>query len=179
MARVKLLQPEECPDQAALVDRIRKGRRGTVINVYKTLLHTPDVASVWLDLVNVVRWKVDLDGRLREIVIVRIGYLNRCAYVVNQHVPELTTPEGLSKEECAALADWRAAAFFNERERAALAYADAMTREIDVPDAVFAELRKHFNERQIVELTVLIGTYNMHTRVGQALQIDPEPHHPA
>ena len=54
-----------------------------------------------------------------------------------------------------------------------------MTRDIDVPDAVFAELRKHFNERQIVELTVLIGTYNMHTRVGQALQIDPEPHHPA
>ena len=178
MARVKLIQPEECPDQAVLVDRIRKGRRGTVINVYKTLLHSPDIASVWLDLVNVVRWKVDLEGRLREVVIVRIGYLNRCAYVVNQHVPELTTPEGLSKEECAALADWRATTFFDARERAALAYADAVTREIDVPEAVFAELRKHFNERQIVELTVLIGTYNMHTRVGQALQIDPEPHHP-
>ena len=178
MARVKLLQPEDCPDQPALLDRIRKGRRGNVINVYKMLLHSPDIASVWLDLVNVVRWKVDLEGRLREIVIVRIGYLNRCAYVVNQHVPELTAPEGLTKEECAALADWRASPFFNERERAALAYADAVTREIDVPDAVFADLRKHLNERQIVELTVLIGVYNMHTRVGQALQIDPEPHHP-
>ena len=178
MARVKLIQPEERPDQTALIDRIRKGRRGNVINVYKMLLHSPDIASVWLDLVNVVRWKVDLEGRLREIVIVRIGYLNRCAYVVNQHVPELTAPEGLSKEECAALADWRASAFFSERERAALAYTDAVTREIDVSDAVFAELRKHFTERQIVELTVLIGTYNMHTRVGQALQIDPEPHHP-
>ena len=177
MARVKLIQPEERPDQTALIDRIRKGRRGNVINVYKMLLHSPDIASVWLDLVNVVRWKVDLEGRLREIVIVRVGYLNRCAYVVNQHVPELTAPEGLSKEECAALADWRASAFFSERERAALAYADAVTRDIDVPDAVFADLRKHFNERQIVELTVLIGTYNMHTRVGQALQIDPEPHH--
>lgn len=177
MARVKLIQPEDCPDQAALIERIRKGRRGTVINVYKTLMHTPDVASVWLDLVNVVRWKVDLDGRLREIVIVRIGYLNRCAYVVKQHVPELTAPEGLSKAECDSLADWRATSLFSARERAALAYADAMTRDIDVPDAVFTELRKHFNERQIVELTVLIGTYNMHTRVGQALQIDPEPHH--
>jgi len=177
MARVKLIQPEERPEQAALIDRIRKGRRGTVINVYKTLLHSPDIASVWLDLVNVVRWKVDLEGRLREIVIVRVGYLNRCAYVVKQHVPELTAPEGLSREECDALADWRASPFFSARERAALAYADAVTRDVDVPDAVFAELRKHFNERQIVELTVLIGTYNMHTRVGQALQIDPEPHH--
>lgn len=177
MARVKLLQPDDLPDHSELVERIRKGRRGNVINVYKTLLHTPDVASVWLDLVNVVRWKVDLEGRLREIVIVRVGYLNRCAYVVNQHVPELTAPEGLTQEQCDALVDWRPSPFFDARERAALAYADAMTRDIDVPDDVFAELRKHFNERQIVELTVLIGTYNMHTRVGQALQIDPEPHH--
>lgn len=178
MARVKLLEPEDYPGHPALVDRIRKGRRGNIINVYKLLLHSPDIASVWLDLVNAVRWKVDLDGRLREIVIVRIGYLNRCAYVMNQHVPELTAPEGLTKEQCDALADWRASSSFSERERAALAYADTVTRDVEVPDAVFAELRKHFNERQIVELTVLIGTYNMHTRLCQALEIDPESHHP-
>src|SRR5262245_65733209 len=159
MARVKLLQPEDGPDHPALVERIRKGRRGNVINVYKLLRHTPDIASVWLDLVNVVRWKVDLEGRLREIVIVRVGYLNRCPYVVNQHVPELTAPEGLTREECAALADWRASSFFNDRERAALAYADAVTRDIDVPDTVFAELGKPFSERQIVELKLLIGNY--------------------
>jgi AhpD family alkylhydroperoxidase len=178
MARVKLIEPDERPDQSALIERIRKGRRGTVINVYKTLMHNPDIASVWLDLVNVVRWKVVLDDRLREIVIVRVGYLNRCPYVVNQHVPELTAPAGLTKAECDALADWRAASCFNARERAALAYADTMSRDIDVPGAVFDALREHFDERQIVELTVLIGVYNMHTRVGQALQIDPEPHHP-
>ncbi len=177
MARVPLIEPEQRPDQAELIERIRKGRRGTFINVYKVLLHSPEIAAVWLDLVNTVRWKLDLDGRLREIVIIRIGYLNRCSYVVNQHVPELALPEGLSKEECGALADWRASEFFNARERAALAYVDAVTREIEVPDPVFADLRNHFSDRQIVELTVLIGTYNMHTRVGQALRVDPEPHH--
>ena len=103
MARVTLIDPEERPDQSALIERIRKGRRGTVINVYKTLMHNPDIASVWLDLVNVVRWKVTLDDRLREIVIVRVGYFNRCPYVVNQHVLELTTPAGLTKAECDAL----------------------------------------------------------------------------
>jgi alkylhydroperoxidase family enzyme len=50
-----------------------------------------------------------------------------------------------------------------------------MTREIDVPDSLFADVRQHFNERQTVELTMLIGTYNMFTRVLQALKIDPEP----
>ena len=177
MARVKLIQPEERPDQSALIDKIRKGRRNTFINVYKVLMHAPDIANVWLDLVNVVRWKTELDGRLREIVIIRVGYLNRCTYVVKQHVPGLSVPEGLSKQESDALADWRPSKFFNARERAALAYTDAVTRDIDVPEAVFAELKQHFSDRQVVELTVLIGVYNMHTRVGQALQIDPEPHH--
>ena len=67
---------------------------------------------------------------------------------------------------------------FSERERAALAYTDTMTRDIEVPDAVFAEVKRHFNDRQIVELTVLIGTYNMNARVLQALRLDLEPPRP-
>jgi len=174
MARVSLIEPDQHPELAPIIEKIRSGRRGTVINVYKLLLHTPGIAEIWLDLINAVRWKVDLDGRLREIVIVRIGYLNRCSYVVKQHVPQHTAPEGLTQEECDALADWRASPHFDARERAALALTDASTREVEVPEPVFEALRRHFNERQIVELTVLIGTYNMHTRMCQALKIDPQ-----
>jgi alkylhydroperoxidase family enzyme len=145
-----------------------------VINVYKLLLHTPALAEIWLDLINAVRWKVELDGRLREIVIIRVGYLNRCSYVVKQHVPLHSEPEGLTQAECDALADWRAGNLFSARERAALAFTDASTREVEVPDAVFDELQRHFSERQVVELTVLVGTYNMHTRMCQALRIDPQ-----
>jgi len=174
MARVSLIEPDAHPELAPIIEKIRSGRRGTVINVYKLLLHTPVIAEIWLDLINAVRWKVDLDGRLREIVIVRIGYLNRCSYVVKQHVPLLTAPEGLTQAECDALADWRASPFFDARERAVLAFTDASTREVEVPDAVFESLRSHFSERQTVELTVLVGTYNMHTRMCQALKIDPQ-----
>ena len=74
-----------------------------------------------------------------------------------------------------ALEDWRACGSFDARERAALAYADCMTRDITVPDAVFAEVKRHFDDRRIVELTVLIGTYNMNARVLQALELDLEP----
>ena len=55
-----------------------------------------------------------------------------------------------------------------------LAYADAMTRDIEVPNAVFEPLREYFDDRRIVELTVLIGTYAMHVRVFEALKLDPE-----
>ena len=62
---------------------------------------------------------------------------------------------------------------FSDRERAALAYTDTMTRDITVPDEVFAEVEHHFNAREIVELTVLIGSYNMNARVLQALRARP------
>ncbi len=177
MARVSYIEENDHPELAELIGKVRTGRRGTLINVYKLLLHTPDIAATWLELIGKARFATALDGRLREIAIIRVGYLNRTDYVVKQHVPELSAPEGLSQAECDALADWQKSPLFSARERAGLAYADAMTRDVTVPDAVFDALRPHFTERQIVELTVLIGIYNMHTRVFTALAIDPEAHH--
>jgi alkylhydroperoxidase family enzyme len=95
--------------------------------------------------------------------------------VIDQHVPKLALAEGLTHAECDALADWEASGFFSAAERAALSYADAMTRDINLPDEIFAALEPCFHDREIVELTALIGAYNMHTRVVQALEIDPEP----
>jgi alkylhydroperoxidase family enzyme len=177
MARISYIEEKDHAELAELIGKIRAGRRGALINVYKLLLHAPPLAAIWLDFVSAARFKTELDGRLREIVIIRVAHLNRTTYVFKQHVPELSAREGLSDAECAALADWRNAASFSARERAALAYTDAMTRDVAVPDAVFEALRPHFSEQQIVELSVLVGLYNMHTRVFTALGIDPEPHH--
>jgi 4-carboxymuconolactone decarboxylase len=175
MARISLVEEKDHPELAGMIRRIVAGRRGGLLNVYKLLLHSPPLAETWLEHVNAVRWKTQLDGRLREIVIIRIAILNRVDYVIQQHVPALALADGVSLEECEALRDWQASDFFNEEERAVLAYTDAMTREVAVPDAVFAEVHGHFNERELVELTVLIGTYNMHNRVMLALGIDLEP----
>jgi alkylhydroperoxidase family enzyme len=174
MARVSLIEEDTHPELADLIGKIRGARRGRLINVYKLLLNSPALAETWFAHNNAVRWKTGLDGRLREMAIIRIGYLTRVAYIVRQHVPALAIPEGLTLAECDALKDWEGSNLFNPRERAVLAYADAMTRDIQVPDAVFEGLKPFFGEREIVELTVLIGTYNMHARVMQALEIDPE-----
>ena len=177
MARISYIEEKDHPELADLIGKVRAGRRGTLINVYKLLLHAPPLAACWLEMIGTARFKTELDGRLREIAIIRVAYLNGVEYVVKQHVPELSVTEGLPKVESDALADWQDSPFFSARERAALAYTDAMTRDIAVPDKLFDALRPHFSERQIVELTVLIGIYNMHTRVFMALGIDPEPHH--
>lgn len=175
MARISLIEPDHDPSLSDFAELVRKGRRGTVINVYKALLHNPALAESWFRHINAVRWGTGLDGRLRELLIVRVGHLTGAAYILRQHVPALAEAEGLSPGECDALADWRESGAFSGRERAALALADAMTERITVSDDVFEPLRGHFSERQIVELAVLIATYNMHSRVLQALDVDLEP----
>jgi AhpD family alkylhydroperoxidase len=174
MARISAIDEDDVPELADLVGQIRAKRRGRLINVYRLLLHSPPLAQSWFGFNNAVRWDTAIDGRTRELVIIRVALINGVDYVVNQHVPKLALAEGLTLAECDALKDWRSAQMFTARDRAVLAYTDAMTRDVTVSDAVFDALRPFYDERGLVELTVLIGFYAMHTRVFQALAIDPE-----
>ncbi len=175
MARISYFDAAKHPETLPLVERLRAGRKGSLINVYKLLLHSPPLAETWFDHVSAVRWGTNLSGRLREIIIIRVGKLNDIAYVTKQHVPALAVEAGLSIVECDALADWKASPHFDAAERAALAYADAMVTKTSVDDGTFLVLRKYFDERAVVEISVLIGTYLMHNRVMKALDIDLEP----
>ncbi|MGB0577022.1 MAG: carboxymuconolactone decarboxylase family protein [Alphaproteobacteria bacterium] len=174
MARVSLFEAEGKPELAEFVDKLKAGRRGKLLNIYKMLMNNPPAATGWFDFVNMVRWELGLDGRVRELVIIRIGYFNRVQYVIKQHVPELAEAEGLSLAECAALQDWENSDLFDERDRAILAYTDSMSRDIQVPDEIYNSVAEYFDDKGMVGLTVLIGTYNMHTRIFQALDIDLE-----
>jgi alkylhydroperoxidase family enzyme len=175
MARISLIEEAAHPELAELIARIKAGRRGGLLNVYKLLLHSPALAQTWFDHNGAVRWHTKLSGRLREIIIIRVAHLNGVDYVLAQHVPGLAVAEGLTLAECEALANWRATDLFDRRERAALGYAEAMTLSTSVSDEVFADVRRHFDDREIVDLSVLIGTYIMHNRVMKALAIDLEP----
>jgi len=174
MARVSYIEEKDHPELTAEIAKI-KGKRGGLINIYKLLLHSPAVAMTWFEHIGAIRWQTKLPPRLREIAIVRIASVARYAYALNQHVPSIAVADGVSLAECEALKDWRASGMFSESERAALAYVDAMIAGPDVPDAVFDGVRKHYGEREVVELTVLVGTYIMHNRVFTALKVDIEP----
>ncbi len=175
MARISYVEDTSGPDLVQLADKIRSGRRGEIINIYKLLLHSPALADSWFEHVTATRWKTALSGRLRELAIVRVAQANDYAYALRQHIPGIALADGVTLEECEALKDWRGSAFFDARERAMLAYADAMMAAPEVPDETFEALRAHFDEREIVEITVLIGTYIMHTRVFTALRVALHP----
>ncbi len=175
MARISLIDEKEHPELAETIAKIKGARGGRLINIYRLMLHSPTLAKAWFELNQAVRYGTEIDGQCREIAVIRVAILNNVEYVQRAHGPAYALKEGLTPEQVHALADWRPSLLFNERQRALLAYVDAMTRQVDVPEAVFQEVKKHFSERQTVELTMLIGAYNMLTRFLQALEVDAEP----
>jgi alkylhydroperoxidase family enzyme len=175
MARVRLIDENDAVEHHELMRKIKGARGGRLINIYRLMMHSPSLASAWFDLNQAVRYSTEIDGQSREIAVIRVAVLNKVEYVLRAHGPAYALKEGLTPEQVEALADWRGSDLFSGKQRALLAYTDAMTREIDVPDAVFDQVRTHFTERQTVELTLLIGAYNMLTRFLKALRVDPEP----
>jgi len=172
MARVPLIG-EERSDLAPFIARV-KAERGRLINLYRVLMNSPPVAERWLDFNSAIRYTTSLDAALREMIILRVSILNGAEYQARIHGASHALQAGLSTAQIAALADWQPSTLFTPAQRAALAWTDAMTRDIEVPDALHAELRRHFDDRAVVEITVLAGAYNMHTRVARALRIEPE-----
>lgn len=175
MARVSLIDEKEHPELAELIAKIKGARGGRLINIYRLMLHSPKLADAWFDLNQAVRYGTEIDGQSRELAVIRVAILNNVEYVVRAHGPAYALKEGLTAEQVNAVGDWRSSKLFTAKQRALLDYVDAITRDIDVPDAVFAEIRKHHTERQVVELTMLISAYNMLTRFLKALKVDPEP----
>ena len=175
MARVSLINEQAHPELAETIAKIKGARGGRLINIYRLMLHSPALAKAWFDLNQAVRYGTEIDGQCRELAVIRVAILNHVEYVQRAHGPAYALKEGLTPEQVTALADWRPSGLFSDKQRALLAYVDAITRQIDVGDEIFAALRAHFTERQTVELTMLIGAYNMLTRFWQALKVDAEP----
>ncbi len=175
MARIPLISENDHPDLAEVIAKIKGARGGRLINIYRLMLHSPALANAWFDLNQAVRYGTEIDGQCRELAVIRVAILNDVEYVQRAHGPAYALKEGLTPEQVDALGNWYPSPLFSARQRALLAYVDAMTREIAVPDPVFGDVRRHFTERQVVELTMLIGAYNMLTRFLKALKVDPEP----
>jgi len=168
MARLPYPDPKD-PEVAPLRARIER-ERGKVLNLYGMLLHSAPVAEGWLGFLTAIRQKCSLSGHDRELVIMHIAVLNGADYEFQQHVP-FALKDGITQAQIDALAKGRLEVF-DQRERDVLAYCEAMTRHVRVPDAVFQAVRAHFNEREMVELTATIAAYNMVSRFLEAMQVD-------
>jgi alkylhydroperoxidase family enzyme len=172
MARLPYPDPDRDAEVAKLAGQIVRERGGKMLNLYRMLLTSPPLARGWLGLFTAIRQQLELPARDRELAILRVAVLNGADYEFVVHIPYAKKEGGLTDAQIDAVKSDPASPAFTARDRAVLAYADAMTRAIRVHDDVFAEVRSHFPEREIVELTATIAGYNLVSRFLEALQID-------
>ena len=169
--------PIDLAEPEAIVSAIRKRRGGTLINLDRMLLHSPELAAGWNGYLGAVRTGLALDPKLRELAMCVVAVLNGAEYEFIHHAPVFVESGG-SQAQVDAMRDPQAAlhdsALFDATERAAIALTIEMTRNVRVHDATFDSVRSHLSERHTVELVATIATYNMVSRFLVALGVEPE-----
>ena len=173
MARVRDIDIDEVPEDVQPVYRRFTEEYGPFLNQVKVFAHRPPVLRhiqwLLLDLSD----EALLPKRYLEIALVVVSKLNECTYCVAHHSPRLVeqglsaaTVEGILEPDCPGL---------DEVDRLVRDYAVQVTRNAQtMRDAIFDDLRRHFSEEQIVELTVRTALCGFFNRVNDAMQIGME-----
>jgi alkylhydroperoxidase family enzyme len=177
--------PEWTPSLKAqpqdLVDAILARRGGTMINLDKALLWSEPLARAWNIYLGAVRTGLPTSRKLRELGICTVALLTGADYEYRHHAPDFLAAGGSQPELDALNAviknDARKATAhpaLGVVEQLVIQYAAQMTLDVKVSDQVFAALREHFDNTELVELTSAIATYNMVARFLVALGVSPE-----
>jgi AhpD family alkylhydroperoxidase len=114
--------------------------------------------------------------KLRALIELRISQVNGCAYCVDLHTTE-ARKAGETQQRLDCLTVWREVTFFDAAEKAALAWAEAVTAIADngAPEALYTALSEHFSEEQIVDLTLIIAQMNAWNRLAISFSHLPDP----
>ena len=121
-----------------------------------------------------------LERPLMELVKLRASQINGCAYCIDMHTKD-TRAHGETEQRLYALTAWRETPFFNDRERAALAWAEAVTEvsQTHVPDEAFESARRHFSDKELVDLTLAVAAINSWNRLAISFRKVPGTYQPA
>lgn len=171
-ARLPYLDRAQVPPEIqSLYDTLEKGS-GRVLNIFRLMAHharSLPPFHAWYPRLR----EGPLDLRLRYLAYVRASQLNRCRYCVT-HNGAAGRKAGIPKEQLEALAEHRTSPLFSELERLVLAYADAMTTEVQVDGALVETLRRRLGPEALVQLTLTVAAANFTNRFNEALGTELE-----
>ena len=107
-----------------------------------------------------------VESQLLELVVFRVSQINECAYCIDMHYKDARA-NGETEQRLYGLSAWREAPYYTERERAALAWAEAVT-ECIVPDEIYDEAKEYFSDEELIDLTLAVTTINTWNRINIA-----------
>ncbi len=173
MARVRDIAIDEVPDSVRPTYEAFAGAYGPFLNQVRVFAHRPAILNHMMGMLLELADEAVLEKRTLEIALVTVSKLNECAYCVAHHAPRLVET-GLGPETVARILEPDCPGL-SPVERLVRDYAAQVTTESRrVSDAMFAELRRHFSEAQMVELTFRTALCGFFNRFNEALAIEAE-----
>lgn len=121
-----------------------------------------------------------LEQKLMDLLKLRVSQINGCAYCIDMHWKDLRAL-GETEQRLYGLNAWKESPYYSDKERAALAWAEAVTNiaETHAPEYVYENVRKHFNEKEVADLTFAIATINSWNRLAISARSVPGLYQPA
>ncbi|BBZ44546.1 hypothetical protein MPRM_18270 [Mycobacterium parmense] len=169
MPGLPLGEAKAAADEAAVPDYMAE------LSIFQVLLHHPPLARAINDLLATMLWHGALDQRLRELVIMRIGWLTACDYEWTQHW-RVASRLGVTADDLLGVRDWQNYEPFGPAERAVLAATDDVVRDGAVSAASWAACRREFNgdTKVLIEIVSAIGAWRMVASILQSLEVPLE-----
>ena len=174
MARVRNIPSGELPPDLATIYERFAGTYGPFRNQAAVFAHVPAALRHLMSMLLELREAATLPKRVLELAIVTVSRLNECDYCVAHHTPFLVV-EGVTPTGAQGILEYRDHPELDERDKLVVEYAiAAWERPNRIPDALFARLKTHFSEAQLVELTLRITLCGFFNKFNDALQIEEE-----
>ncbi len=173
VSRLPALPDPSDPYLKEMFAKIRS-KGGQPLNIHLVQGFAPRLAKARLDMAYALRYDVVTPALLREMAILRTGQILHSDYELDQHIP-LARACGMTEAQIAALPDWRNSDLFDDRQRALLAYTEAVDEHGgDVDDATYDAFARQFSPQEIVEITITVITYYGTGQLTKALRVRPE-----
>lgn len=169
LPKLPLDEAKAAADEAAVPNYMAE------LSIFQVLLNHPPLARAINDLLATMLWHGALDARLRELAIMRIGWLTACDYEWTQHW-RVASRLGVPGDDLLGVRDWRNYAGFGPAERAVLAATDDVVRDGAVSAASWAACEREFDgdTTVLVELVTVIGAWRMVSSILQSLEVPLE-----
>lgn len=143
------------------------------LNVFRTLLHQPGAAAAVNRMLHALLWKGSLDARLRELLILRIGWTCGAVYEWTHHWA-IALAVGVPEDDVLGVRDWLAHEGFDDLDRAVLAATDESLTDGSISDLTWRACATHLDEAQLVEMVVAIGNWTLFARLLPSLDVPLE-----
>lgn len=174
MSRITPLTGRQAPIGARVLNWLASRKFGQELAPLGIMAYNPGFILPYLGTTRFVQGRTRLDPRVRLLATQLVALLNGCSWCIDFGRSHAAAG-GLTSRKLAAVIDHADNPRFSPAEQAALAYADAVTQVgAHVSDELFARLRVHFDEREIVELTIAVATENLYNRFNSALGVESQ-----